>query len=181
MPAHQQRCITDIQVPIPVSLHLGLAQTFYRPVVATIIKLLWIIKIASRLDYHRRRNDRSFTSKKYAKCFIVLEWTLQLANDTIVWDLLFSVGEEWLLVDYSENAEIIEDLLDMWGAQIHTLGHRREHHCRETEVIVVKHQLGRKDIINPLMQLIPYVNKKEIALIVNIELDRLLESQWLSV
>lgn len=92
--AHQQRCVTDIQVPISRSVHRGLAKTINRTIVTTIIKLLWSIKITRRLNHHRRRNDRSFTSQKYVKCFIVLERTLQPSDDTIILNLLFRVGKE---------------------------------------------------------------------------------------
>lgn len=69
----------------------------------------------------------------------------------------------------------------MLGAQIHTRRHCRKHHRIKTKVVVVKHPLGLKDIINSLMQLVPHVDKKEITLVFNIELDGLLESQRLSV
>lgn len=86
-----------------------------------------------------------------------------------------------MFVNNSQNATIVEDLLDMWGAEIYFVRHHLEHHSRETQVVIVQHPLGGKDTVNLWMQLVTHVTKKEVTLVFNTELDGLLEFSRLPV
>jgi len=134
---YSQRYFTNFQVPLSICIRLRPSQTLNRLTITTYVKLLPPLKANCGLNYNLRWSNRSLPSQKYAECSPLLKRSLQLINDTIIWNILFSINKKWQFINNCKDAKIIKNLRNMLSPQIYLRRYRISYHHRKTEVIII--------------------------------------------